>query len=252
MIRKETGKVAAVLWFELATSPPGVNMGKGKLTECKWMEVWLNNDMHLHAYVKPFASAKASVTCSTMFGIALPAISKNIFIYKGIITHVMHVIYCACANIFLEIGSDNSPDWKPTPRKTHFSAEGLVEMPCLTMFCVVEMTQNARIYNVICLVLLRFAMKSDGTRSLKWSSKNAFFAFRCDFVRRDRDMFTLAIRDNFFPVAFIQASPVWPTSHRHCHVWMYAHKLEFVSALFLLLMVTNWSGMACFKRCHTP
>ena len=29
--------------------------------------------------VKPIASAKASVTCSTMFPIALPAISKNIF-----------------------------------------------------------------------------------------------------------------------------------------------------------------------------
>jgi len=34
MIRKETGKVAAVLWVELATSPPGV-MGKDKKREWK-------------------------------------------------------------------------------------------------------------------------------------------------------------------------------------------------------------------------
>ena len=59
------------------------------------------------------------------------------------------------------------------------------------MFCLVEMTQNACIYNVICLVLLLFTMKSDGTGSLKRSSKNAILAFRCGFVHQDRDILTL-------------------------------------------------------------
>ena len=85
VIRKETGKVAAVLWVELATSPPGA-MGKGKENG--------NEEMNERQTVKPIASAKASVTCSTMFPIALPAISKHLYL-QSLIMHAMHVIYCA-------------------------------------------------------------------------------------------------------------------------------------------------------------
>lgn len=75
MIRKEAGKVAAVLWVELATSPPGV-MGKDKQKENG--NEWTSNLLPLQKHLWP---------CSTMFPIALPAISKNIFIYQGLIMH---------------------------------------------------------------------------------------------------------------------------------------------------------------------
>ena len=32
------------------------------------------------------------------------------------------------------------PDWKPTPRNTHFAAKGLIEMSRFAMFCLVHMT----------------------------------------------------------------------------------------------------------------
>ena len=85
IIRKETGKVAAVLWVELATSPPGV-MGKDKQKENG--NEWTSNLLPLQKHLWP---------CSTMFPIALPAISKNIFIYQGLIMHGQCILSIAYA-----------------------------------------------------------------------------------------------------------------------------------------------------------
>ena len=132
-----------------------------------------------------------------------------------------------------------------TPQNNYVVPKALIGMLRFTMFSVVEMSEDARYSNVICMLLLFF---------------NASCRERIPEMSRQKTLFSVSLWSRASQPRHVIRWRYWTTfspspSNRHHMIGQLpiaiatcgciCPQAESISALFVRLLVTNWSGMAC-------